>query len=122
MSSVTIKDWQKLRSELLDTIASQENGDDSIKFFRVHPTDANSKIISVTIQTKTKLGACIVFMDWCLHKTDMPDYWGTFVDEFSEGNYSIQRCAKQIIKDMFEGCFDYFLVEISEDVSLTLSM
>lgn len=110
-----------IRKDLISIISNKERSSMPYRIFRIHTEDNRSKLLDLTIHAKTRLGAAIIFMDWCLNKSDVPNYWESFIDDFTDDE-SIQHRIEVIINEMFEVGTDNIIIEIMEPETLTLSI
>ena len=122
-----LKDFQEvdLRTQLLKHVREREFSDLPIKTFKVisYINEKCEDAPSVTIRSRTRLGALIAFAD---HNT----LTGMFITTLQELENSLcdfigvpmDRVEKELDNFNFDGGNDIFLVEVNEEKFITLTL
>lgn len=118
MSSIV--DHTKLRDELLEYIYDEEHSNLPIRYFR---TTSHLHIMNVThisVETRTKLGAIIAFINW-VESSDLGySYWPNLVNE-RKTYESVEKFIDTIVNRMVDGVDDKsVLIETQKSIILKL--
>jgi hypothetical protein len=111
----TRDDYEQLREDLTAIIWDEEHSDIPMKTFKIGASRITKDLLSVTIKSRTHLGAVIAFANRDFDmRIDNYRFWHVFAEERHEDD--INKYAEEIVERMFVALDDEWLVEIDEEV------
>lgn len=115
-------DHTKVREELIEYINWKECSDLDLRYFRAsYDENTNRKAKTITIETKSELGAIIIYMDWVSENMPNNNLWPWSRVVILRGRCeSIGELSDILVDNMIDGYDDdTVLTEIGKPVTLT---